>query len=99
MSLKPKPDDWFDIAGEAWLLWAESCVVVGLRASRLARGGSESCAEARLMVTEKIESTAKLGTALAQGRMGSRPAAIAAGTLSHYRALVGANRKRLSRRR
>lgn len=93
------PGDWPAIAMDMWLLGADACLVIGLRCARLASGGTAACDEARLMVTEKIDSSIALGAALVSGGLGHNPKAVLGATISHYRRGVSANRKRLSRRR
>ena len=78
---------WFDTA----MLMAEAQEVVALRLMKLARGGRAAEAEARRMVSEKIDAAAEATWALA---MGAEPAQI----VNRYRSHVDANRRRLSRR-
>lgn len=70
-------------------------MVIGLRVARLAGGGSAACDEAKLMVSEKIDSSIELGTALFAGKLGTSPNSIVGGAVSHYLKGVRANRKRL----
>lgn len=90
--------NWPDIALDAWLLAGEAWMVVGLRCARLAGGGPEAGREARLMVTEKIDSAAALTGALLTGKLGYTPRAVIGSTIAHYRKGVSANRRRLMRR-
>ena len=92
------PKSWPQIAFDSWALSAEAWLVVGLRAARLAEGGPAGCNEARLMITEKIDSGLELGTALVTGQLGTNPKQILGSSVSYYLAGVRANRKRLSRR-
>ena len=78
-----------------WLLGAEASLVVPLRLARLARGGSAGKAEARLMVSEKVEAHGALLRDLGQGRLGLDPLSVSAGAVKHYLVRVRANRKRL----
>ena len=71
-------------------------MVVPLRLARLARGGAPARAEARLMVSEKVEAHGALLRALLAGRLGWTPRAITAGALGHYLGYVRANRVRLA---
>ena len=80
---------------DCWLLGAEASLVVPLRLARLARGGAAAKAEARLMVSEKIEAHGTLLRDLRQGRLGGGPSGITAGAVRHYLVRVRANRKRL----
>lgn len=89
--------DWATIALDTWRLGAEAWLVVGLRTARLAGGGPTACSEARLMLTEKVDSGIALGTALLAGQLGDTPQALVGNTVSHYLKGVRANRKRLSR--
>jgi hypothetical protein len=91
------PRTWPEITVDSWLLGAEAWMVIGLRTARILKGGPAACREARLMVTEKVESSARLASALAEGRLGSSVRSVADGTVSHYLEGVRANRKRLSR--
>ena len=82
-------------AADCWLLGAEASLVVPLRLARLARGGAAAKAEARLMVSEKIEAHGALLRDFRQGRLGTDMAGITAGAVRHYLVAVRANRKRL----
>ena len=83
------------MAADCWLLGAEASLVVPLRLARLARGGAPARAEAKLMLSEKIEAHGALLRGLAQGKLGKGPAGITAGAVRHYLVAVRANRKRL----
>ena len=83
------------VVGDCWLLGAEASLVVPLRLARLARGGAAAKAEARLMVSEKVEAHGALLRDLGNGRLGKDPVAITAGAVRHYLQAVRANRKRL----
>lgn len=89
---------WQEIALDSWALGAEAMLVIGLRTVRIAGGGNEGCQEAKLMVTEKVDSTVALGSALLVGDLGDTPKAVIGNTVSHYLSGVRANRKRLSKR-
>lgn len=91
-----RPDDWFKIGWDAWMLGAESAMVIGLRSVTLAMGGAQAQREARRMVIEKVEAGTALGVALAAGKLGSSAESVTRGTVSHYSKRVRANRKRLS---
>ena len=82
-------------AANCWLLGAEASLVVPLRLAKLARGGAAAKAEARLMVSEKIEAHGALLRDFGQGRLGTGMAGITAGAVRHYLVAVRANRKRL----
>lgn len=92
---RPEGQSWLEVIGDCWLLGAESAMVVPLRLTRLATGGKGACAEARLMVSEKIEAHGKLAKALAGGELGSGAKAITGGVVSHYLGYVRGNRERL----
>lgn len=92
------PQSWLAIAGDTWLLGAESAAVLPLRLIRLATGGKSACAEARLMVAEKLEAQISLTRALRAGEIGKGPRAITHGTVTHYLGYVRGNRKRLMQR-
>jgi hypothetical protein len=91
-----QPDDWFTIGWDAWMLGAESAMVIGLRSVTLAMGGAQAQREARRMVMEKVEAGTALGVALAAGTLGASAQSVTRGTVSHYSKMVRANRKRLS---
>ncbi|MCB2058941.1 MAG: hypothetical protein R3E09_04660 [Novosphingobium sp.] len=93
---EPGEQDWFGVISDCWWLGAESAMVIPLRLTRLALGGKSACAEARLMVSEKIEAHGDLARALAGGEMGSGAKAITGGVVSHYLGYVRGNRIRLT---
>ena len=86
---------YLSLASDCWLLGAEASLVEPLRLARLARGGSAGKAEARLMVSEKVEAHGALLRDLGQGRLGFDPLSVSAGAVKHYLVRVRANRKRL----
>lgn len=94
----PSNKTWFAIGIDAWNLTTEASWVIGMRLVRMAQGGAKAEREAQLMVTEKVASSIELGMAIATGRMGLSPEAIASGTIRHYRRDVRANRDRLAQR-
>jgi len=87
---------WGDLVSQSCELGLEAAMVVPLRLAKLARGGSAARAEARLMVSEKVEAHGVLLRALATGRCGWTPRRIAAATVRHYLGYVRANRVRLA---
>lgn len=89
--------DWMEMAADFWMLGAEASMVIPLRLARLARGDRVACAEAKRMVTEKIEAHGKLVAAIADGKLGTEPQDVLAGSVRHYLGYVRANRKRLMR--
>jgi hypothetical protein len=88
--------DWFSLSLEAWQLAGEAASVIALRGIALAAGGPAAQREAQTMFAEKAEAAASLGAALAFGKLGTSPEAVAHGTISHYRQRVRANHLRLS---
>ena len=88
---------WLGIGMSAWSLGLEASTVIGLRTLKLAAGGAAGEAEARRMVSEKIDAGVALQTLALTGGLGFTPQAAAAKTLTHYRRKVRANRRRLSR--
>jgi hypothetical protein len=87
--------EWIEIADATMRLALESADVVGLRAAKAAKGGSNATDEAWLMWSEKVQSLAELQTRLFWGSMGTTPATTTKRTLTHYRRKVAANRRRL----
>ena len=88
---------WFGIGLDAWRLGLEASQVVGLRAMKIAAGGTAGEAEAQRMVAEKIEAGLALQTLAMSGGLGLTPASASARTLAHYRRKVQANRRRLTK--
>jgi hypothetical protein len=76
------------------MAWAsiEAQQVIALRLIKLSQGGPKANREATRMVSEKVAASAEAFTTLAMG--GSLDT-----VTSHYRTLMRANRKRLSKRR
>jgi hypothetical protein len=93
-----KEKSWADIGFDSWQLGAEAWMVVALRSARLLGGGEAACREARLMITEKIDSSRALTNALLAGELGASPKAVFGSAVAHYLGGVRANRKRLSRK-
>ena len=87
--------NWLGVAADFWLLGAEASLVLPLRLARLARGGAAAKAEARLMVSEKVEAHGALLRDMAAGRLGKGAGGITGGAVRHYLVHVRANRKRL----
>lgn len=75
---------------------ADVAQVLLLRSSRICAGGPEGKAEARLMVTEKIDAVIKVQLNLLTGAYGLTPRAMAINVGSFYARAVRANRKRLT---
>ena len=84
---------WVRAGLDAWSLGIEASSVIGLRVAKIASGGDPTGAEARLMVSEKIESAWELQSAL----VGLTPLAGTRKALRHYGRKVSANHRRLGR--
>lgn len=89
--------DWLDIGFDAWMLGAESAVVMALRGAKLAHADAAAWTEAQRMVAEKTAANFSFGLALASGRLGDSAEQVTRGALRHYGKRVRANRRRLSR--
>jgi hypothetical protein len=88
---------WLRIGFDAWRLGLEASFIVGLRTLKIAAGGAPAKAEARRMVSEKIEAGFALQAKALTGGLGLTAPATAAKTLAHYRRKVRANRRRLAK--
>ncbi|MGZ3273001.1 MAG: hypothetical protein ACXWKY_10575 [Caulobacteraceae bacterium] len=88
---------WFGIGMDAWRLGLEASAVIGLRTLKIAQGGAAGEAEARRMVSEKVQAAADLQVRAMTGGLGASPASASARTIAHYRRKVSANRRRLTR--
>ncbi len=87
---------WLRLGLDAWSLGAESSAVIGLRMMKMAAGGAAAEAEARRMVSEKVEAGVALQMLALTGGLGVTPHGAAAKTVAHYRRKVRANRRRLA---
>jgi hypothetical protein len=87
---------WLRIGFDAWALGFEASLTIGLRALKMMAGGPAASAEARRMISEKIDAARALQAKALTGGLGTAPSA-AAKTLKHYRRKVRANRRRLSK--
>jgi hypothetical protein len=92
-----RKDPWTSLAFDSWALGMEASAVIGLRMMKLAAGGAAAQAEAQLMVSEKLATSMTLPMLAATGQLGATGPAIAAGSLTHLRRKVRANRRRLSK--
>lgn len=92
-----KSPNWFGIGMDAWMLAAESNMVIAMRMGTMAMGGPAAAKEAERMVSEKVASNMKLGMDLITGKHGSTPEQVMSGSLKHYSRSVTANRKRLAK--
>lgn len=82
-----------------WSLGLEAASVIGMRIPRLMAGDASALAEAQLMVSEKIETAARLQWKLMTGGFGSSGPAVMNGSIDHYRKAVRRNQRRLSKSR
>ncbi|PSC06179.1 hypothetical protein SLNSH_05105 [Alsobacter soli] len=83
---------WMNYGYDAAMLTFEAQQVIGLRLAKLSAGGPAAALEATLMVNEKIAAAWEAGATLAAGGSGHK-------VLKRYRRHVGANYRRLKRRR
>lgn len=88
---------WFRLGWDVWSLGLEASTVMGLRTMKIARGGPAADAEARRMVSEKVDAAVALQTLALTGALGVTAPRIAGKTLAHYRRKVRANRRRLGK--
>jgi len=90
-----RANPWIGMGFDAWRLGLEASTVIGLRTLKIAQGGAGAEAEARRMVSEKVDAGLALQTLAFTGGLGATPASASARTLAHYRRKVRANRRRL----
>ncbi len=90
-------NSWVHACYDAWSLGLEASSVVALRTMKIAAGGAASEAEARRMVSEKIEVGLTLQALALTGGLGNSAHSAASKTLAHYRRKVRANIRRLSK--
>jgi hypothetical protein len=88
---------WFRAGFDAWCLGVEASSVIALRTLKLAAGSAAAQAEARRMVSEKIEAGLTLHARALTGGLGLTAQSAATKTLAHYRRKVRANRRRLAK--
>jgi hypothetical protein len=88
---------WLRVGFGVWSLGVEAFAVVSLRTFKIAAGGSAAQAEARQMISEKLEAGWTLQTLALTGRLGFSLHGAAAKTISHYRRKVRANQRRLAK--
>jgi hypothetical protein len=88
---------WFRAGFYAWSLGLEASSVIALRTLKIAIGGPAAEAEARRMVSEKLEAGLTLQALALTGGLGLTANSAATKTLAHYRRKVRANRRRLER--
>ncbi|WP_395328011.1 hypothetical protein WBP06_12265 [Novosphingobium sp. BL-8H] len=87
--------DWMKLATDSYLLWADSMMVIGMRASDMMTGRGSSHENVR-MVTEKVQANAELAAKLFWGGP-TTPERAARKAVRHYSKRVRANRRRLSK--
>lgn len=84
---------------DAAALAADASTVVGLRMAQAAMGGPGASEEAWRMWSEKVAALNGLYWKMLAGGWPMSPQQIASTTVRHYRPLVAANRRRLTRSR
>lgn len=89
---------WFRAGFDAWSLGIESSSVIALRTMKMITGGEAAQAEARQMVSEKIEAGLALQALAVTGGLGFTAHGAAIKTLAHYRRTVRENKRRLAKR-
>ena len=87
---------WVRAGFDAWALGIEASAVIALRMVKIGIGGAAAEAEARQMVSEKIDSGLALQAMAFTGGLGLTAHGAARKTLAHYRRKVRANRRRLT---
>ena len=97
MARRRSANPWLRIGLDAWSLGLEASSVIGLRTLKIAAGGPAADAEARRMVSEKVDAAIALQMKAMTGGLGFTPPSAAANMLTHYRRKVRANRRRLSK--
>ena len=66
MARKTKSPNWLFIGMDAWVLAAESNMVIAMRMGQMAMGGPAAAREAERMVSEKIAANMALGLDIAK---------------------------------
>jgi hypothetical protein len=95
--VSPRRNPWVGIGFDAWMLGLEASGVIAQRTLKLAAGGPFAQAEARRMVSEKVDAGIALQRLAMTGGLGATPAAATARTVAHYRRKVKANGRRLAK--
>jgi hypothetical protein len=88
---------WLRIGFDVWFLGFEASSVIGLRALKIAAGGVAAEAEARLMLSEKIEAAWAIQGKALNGGLGLTAHSATVRTLAHYSRKVRANQRRLAK--
>lgn len=94
---KTGPKTWPELMVEGWMLGAEMSAVMWMRSLRIMAGGPLAQREAQRAVSEKLSAGMTLFPAIMAGGIGQSAEEATARAITHYRALVRANRRRLSR--
>ncbi len=81
---------------DTWMLAGEASLVVWLRSCRMMAGGPPAQREGLRMLSEKVEASAGLWSAVMTGGLHQSPEQVGERVLAHYRKPVQANRRRLS---
>jgi hypothetical protein len=89
---------WVRAGFYAWSLGVEASSVITLRMLKIGSGGAAGEAEARQMVSEKIETGLTFQAMALTGELGLTAHDAVRKTLAHYRRKVRANRRRLAQR-
>ena len=89
--------NWLSIGMDAWMLAAESNMVIAMRMGTMALGGTTAAREAERMVSEKVAANMALGLDIATGKHGTTPEQVMSGSIKHYSRSVTANRRRLAK--
>ncbi|WP_344709508.1 hypothetical protein [Sphingomonas humi] len=84
---------------DAAALAADASTVIGLRMTQAALGGPQTSAEAWRMWSEKVTALNAITWKIWAAGWNASPEQIASISLSHYRPIVAANRRRLMRSR
>lgn len=87
---------WLGIGADAFAMWTDASLVIGMRAAKVAAGGPAAQRELGLMITEKMQAAAEMQAAAASGALGHDMAGAAAKAMAIYAPKVRANRKRLA---
>lgn len=95
--MRSTTNPWLGIGLDMWSLGMDSASVIGLRAMKIAQGGSAAGKEAELMVTEKMATAFDVQLQWMTGGFGLNPATATRKAVGEYARKVRANRKRLSR--
>lgn len=80
---------------DGWALGMDASLVAGLRMMKISAGGPKAAAEARRMVTEKVEAAVGLQMLALTGGLGDSIETATSRSLKHYGPKVRANRRRL----